>query len=196
MSSEGDPTAVRKSPQWAALWPVPLVTHCSCTGAASEEDTLGCGQWKCLGWLEGTEDQGAVGGKCRGRGMNGDARKRVRTFVAHIHDEQRTMSTSGKTEPGYRNGPAGRQPASLPWINQCSSHRLEYRVTLMAKLQARHRLNNQGAPHPRLRWWMPSLLVTETKAIVHPPRLNQIPPVYQPAIRRHLGKRACILDTS
>ena len=76
MSSEGDPAAVKgKTPQWAALWPVPLVTHCSCTGKSSlqKEDTLGCGQWKCLGWLEGApEDQGQ---QCRGRGMNGDARK-------------------------------------------------------------------------------------------------------------------------
>ena len=66
----------------------------------------------------------------------------------------------------------------------------------MAKLEARHRLNIQGRPHHGCRWWMPNLLVTETKAIVHPPHLNQIPPVYQPAIRLHLGKRACILDTS
>ena len=101
----------------------------------------------------------------------------------------KTMSTAGKTEPGYRNDPAGGcQPASRPWDNQCSSNRLECRVALIAELEARHRLNIQGRLHHSCRWWMSDLLATETKAIVHPPRLSQIPPVYQPAIWRHLGK--------
>ena len=79
----------------------------------------------------------------------------------------------------------------MPWDNQCFGNRLEYRATPVAELGARHRLNIQGRLHLSCCWWMPGLLATETKAIIHPPRLSQIPPVYQPAIR-HISERGCV----
>lgn len=81
-----------------------------------------------------------------------------------------------------------------PWTSRGLSNGLTYKGSLAAAEEPTHGLQDKTVSHQGYCRWMTDLPATETKVMAHPPLLSLIPPVYEPVIGWHLGKRVdCLI---